>query len=67
MPDGMTYEKMNALGFHNTYEMVPETKGEYEVMCKAGHIHKVNYCGNHRWTIPKRCGWEFGWWREVNV
>lgn len=73
MPDGMTHDKMTGLGFTNIYEKKPETEGEYEVMCKAGHIHTVKYrkvkIGEEkywRWTIPSRCGWGFGWWREIN-
>lgn len=71
MPDGMTYDKMVELGFTNMYESKPQEEGEYEVMCKAGHIHIVKYHVIHigtekcwRWTVPERCGWSFGWWRE---
>lgn len=43
MPKGMTYDKMIELGFTNMYGSKPKEEGEYEVMCKAGHIHIVKY------------------------
>lgn len=65
MPDGMTFEKMTNMGFHNVYYEKPKETGKYEVMCKEGHIHVVNYnCKSGNWTIPSQCGWEFCWWRE---
>lgn len=65
MPEGMTYEKMKDAGFHNSYDEEPDEIGEYECMCKKGHMHVLEYRGSHIWSIPDRCGWSCNWWRKI--